>query len=183
MGLFGGFKKGPKCPICRQGLPANERRFFDATLKGQRPSPDEFELCAGCFAAKIDEYLRAFKHKAVSVYPMAGFNAYQFYPFERMDELNFSPEQIAGFQSLLPPEGASCGCGGAANFTWCSPELYHNDPFLTHGFNAAGTFEHAQLCGACLSRALNERIKTHRLTFDDFNPPVGSDGLLTSFEI
>jgi hypothetical protein len=183
MGLLNAFKKGDKCPLCRQGLPAKQRLFFDATLKGQRPGADEFDLCPGCFAAKIEEYLKAFRGRAVAVYPMPGFNAYQFYPFARMAELNFTPEQIDGFTNLLPPEGSQCACGAPANFSWCSPEVYHSDPFLAQGFNAAGAFGHGYLCGGCFGRTLTNHIKAHRLTFDEFNPPVVSDGLLTSFQI
>lgn len=186
--MFFGFGKSKSCQRCGSIIEKSQVNLFDSTLRGSNRAGETLEVCGNCLIDKFGDSLASFKSRAVVVYPTNSMgwltkpNAYQFYSFEEMKVYNWSEDFITSLDALLPPAGTRCSlCGGAASFTWVSPEIYFND-FSSGKLNRKGNYEETFLCGKCLLREFEKKCIDGNLTFDEFWPPVKGDSFGTPFE-
>jgi len=182
MGLLDRFKREAECDKCQIVFPKTKLSYFDSSFRKERQNGRQLRLCRACFTDEIRDWFRNYKHMAVAVYPSEGYNAYHFYSFKDLEKYNFEPEFIAGLRSLLPTSTPQCElCIEEAHFVWCSPDIYFDDPFSPE-LNTNEQVKKQYLCGNCLAKEFTNRIYEEDLYFDEFWPPVDTNGFCTSFD-
>ena len=177
------FKRESNCEKCQMVFQKKELNFFDSTIRGDRFGGEKLHLCQNCFIEMVSEYFKNYRNKAVVVYPIKKYNAYQFYSMKDLKKWNFSEKFIENVKQLLSSMSSECDeCKRKANFIWCSPEIYNDDPF-SGKIDISKPFEKRFLCGNCLSEEFAKKICENNLHFDEFFPPIDFDGFCTSFEV
>lgn len=176
--IFG--KKEIKCEMCFAPLEKRKYHFFDASHRGLYKGGEKLKLCTSCLMEKYNEYLKRFEYKAVIIEPFKPYNAYQFYTFEQMLEYEWEEEQVEVVKALIMEVGKCSKCGNSAPFLLCSPEIYSRDPtgIIMIPEDYKGDF----LCADCISDHLRHVIEREQIFFDEVFPPMGGDGVATSFE-
>jgi len=182
LGFLDPFKNEGKCGRCQIVFSKKEIHYFDSSFRGRRKHGEKLMLCSSCFVEEISKYFKNYEAMAIAVYPLKELNAYHFYTFIEMKQYHFPQEFIEGLKGLMSiSHPRQCLCGVPAHFVWCSPEIYNKDP-LSPKLKIADQFQRQYLCGRCLASDFTRKIIDEDIHFDDFLPPVDSDGFCTSFE-
>ena len=178
------------CDRCRKKLDKKQVNKFDSTFRGSRKGGkgEKLKLCRDCLFDKFSEYLSSYDFRAVFVYPMKygqpfHVNAYQFYNFDEMKKYKWPKDYIQGIQNILPSPSTFCqSCTNkTAHFSWCSPDLYGNN-YTSTKLSQEGSYQREYLCSSCLFDRFKQKVLENDNVFQEFFPPVDSDGFATSFE-
>lgn len=178
MGLF---KRIIKCDRCHSEVSYREINIYDSTFRKER-NGKVLTLCRTCFEKKVFESFEKYQCMAVAVYPVEGWNAYQFYNYEMMNRFWFTQEDIDFIKSLIPPSRVKCSqCENSAHFLWSSPAIYNNK-VLSGEWDHTKQFKKKFLCGRCCAEEFIKKMNELDLYFDEFFPPLEEDGFYTSWE-
>ena len=191
MGLRDLFNKESKCEKCNIILPKKQLSEYDTTHQGQYKNGETSKVCNKCLMELFYRDLRSFNELAVVIYPIKGFNSYVSYSFDKLLNTKQSNNRIEeetkefvnDLKELLPANNINCSCcENIATFTWCSSELFNNDPF-TWKVNKDIGFENSYLCKECLISAFQKKIEEENISFKYIYPPIEGKGFLCSWEI
>lgn len=171
-------KKQIPCDNCGKDLEKGKYYCLDPSYRGVYKKEKSQRLCRDCFLFIYSTYLKSYTHKAVVVEPFKPFNAYQFYPFEEMATYNWPENEIEKLRNYIKGQSDCEMCHNTAPFLLFSPDLYARDPYGNISESMQGTW----LCGDCLTKKLEEIIRTEYIFYDEVWPPQDSNGFITPFE-
>jgi hypothetical protein len=189
VGLKDMFKKEVQCEKCGKVISKKQLAIFDTTIQGRNKSGQVIKVCKDCMMDLFYDSLRSNNSPAVVVHPIKKHNAYVFYNFDELLNIKqaSSKEQNVSFvndmQKLMPPKEIQCKChSDKALYTWCSSEIFYNDPYKWE-VNRDTKFEVAYLCKECLINEFQSMIREDNITFEVVYPPLGGEGFCTSWDI
>lgn len=189
MGLINLFNKEGKCEVCGAALPKRQLAIFDTSHQNRIKDGQIVRVCCKCLMELLYKSLKNFKEPAVVIYPIKELNAYVAYNFNNLLDTKqmFHREEneifIQDLKALLPPENAKCNCcENKATYTWCSSEIFNNDPFIWE-VRHENNFEHIYLCKECLVRAFQNKVEDEHIVFQYVYPPISGEGFFTSWEV
>ena len=191
MGLRELFIKEAKCESCEKILPKKQLAIYDTTHQGRHKNGQSIKICNDCLMQLFYEDLRNFEETAVVIYPIKGFNAYVYYDFNGLLNTKQSSEYmmendknlVSDLTELLPLSDTKCSCcENKATYTWCSSEIFNNDPFLWEVIKET-EFEHQYLCKECLIREFQKKIAELNIKLDGIYPPIQQKGFLCPWQV
>ncbi|MBF0123421.1 MAG: hypothetical protein HQL21_08490 [Candidatus Omnitrophica bacterium] len=180
MGFFDVFKKESHCASCHVVKPKDQLNDIDFSRRWAEPGGEKALLCRECMMARVTRGIKSFSGQAVVVWPMKKYGGYHYYSFSEMPGLEYEHDVVQKLRTLLEPKGRSCQCQKVAVFTWCSPEIFSNDPMGGEAHLSSAGAQY--VCADCLCQALEEKIKEQDISFREINVPVGENGLWTPME-
>ncbi len=184
MGLFE--RKEKRCRRCQQAAQVLQRVEVYEHRRGRSPirkAPFEW-ICGQCLEPTMQEKLEAFPDRGLVTPPSSPWIAYQAWPLDEMEEMNFKAEDVELLRRLLPRQCSSCErCGGQGRLHLADAILFRNPKKSAFaGFQEPQ--ERLQVrCAPCVAQFLAGALNQCRQALDQLLLPSRGDCLLLSWEI
>jgi len=176
------------CEECNVSFPKKQICVYDSTRQGRVKNEIKLNLCQKCALIYL---FKSFNKKTIILHPLKNHNAYTYYDLDellRSSRTSIHKDRFTKFVSalrkLIPPDSAVCNCcTDHASFTWCSPEVFDNNPYNTE-ISPEEDFEAVYLCKECLIKLFSGIVKSEDISFSAILPPaIDGDGYYTPWDV
>jgi len=176
------------CEECKACFPKKNMCIYDSTRQGRMKNERKMNLCQKCALIRL---FKSFNNKTIIVHPLKKYNAYVYYSFNELlpsswDATNKDRDIkfVSALRKLIPPDSAVCNCcTDHASFTWCSPEVFDNNPFKTE-ISPEEDFEAVYLCRECLIKSFSGIVQSENISFSAISPPaIDGEGYYTPWDV
>lgn len=176
------FTKEILCNKC--GLTQSKRdvKIIDTKQDGRNKLGKKIKVCNRCFELEMRNTIKDNLYKAVLVYPMKNSNSYVYYNFNEILCDSRNQLLVDDLQPFLPNEDTVCECcGDFAQYAWCSPEIFDNDPW---NWRVSGKkFKIQYLCKECASNAVLNYIHNNEINLQYFYPQISGTGFFIPWDV
>jgi hypothetical protein len=184
------WNKEVTCEECNVSFPKKQICVYDSTRQGRVKNERKINLCQKCVLIRL---FKSFNKKAIIVHPLKKYKAYVYYSFDELLPSTWDSAThesairfVSALRKLTPPDNAVCNCcTNYASFTWCSPEVFDNNPYNTE-VSPEDDFESVYLCKECLIKSFSGIVQSENISFSAIFPPAidgDGDGYYTPWDV
>ncbi|QVK17556.1 hypothetical protein KHQ81_11955 [Mycoplasmatota bacterium] len=175
------FKRDIECSRCNRIILKKEIQIIDTRNDGRNKLGVKRYVCKDCVEHEIYKVLNENKYKAVLIHPMKKFNSYVYYNFSELLQEPASEELANDLERILPKANQYCSCGNRAQYSWCSPEIFDNDPWNWKVIDNEVKIEF--LCKECAFRKILGTLQEGDIDIKYLYPYIKSEGFFTPWDV